>query len=130
MSTIIRLVSFADISDPASETVEVSVLHQAELDNGKLVLLLDDRGWSSSARWSDAQLQDLEETARVVVGPDEPYGAQSREDAENGYWSFIQEVLARQGVEVGVAELRRTRHDVVLSKRLQDRLDRNINPSD
>lgn len=130
MSPIIRLVSFAD-SDNATtgETEEVSVRHEAELDNGKLVLLLDNRGWSSIGRWSDARRRDIEETARVVVGPDEPYGEQSVEVATTGHWAFIQEILAVQGIEVEVSELRKMRHDVVLSKRLQDRLDKGSNPS-
>lgn len=130
MSTVIRLVSFAD-SDSATtgKTVEVSVRHEAELDNGKLVLLLDDRGWGSSGRWSEVRRREIEETARVVVGPDEPYGEQSVEDAIAGHWAFIQALLARRGIEAGVSELRTMRHDVVLSKRLQDRLDRNSNSS-
>lgn len=130
MSPIIRLVSFADIdSTTAGKTVEVSVRHEAELDNGKLVLLFGDRGWGSSGRWSDVRPQEIEETTRVVVGPDEPYGEQSVEDAIVGHWAFVQEILAQRGIEAGVSELRTMRHDVVLSKRLQDCLDKNSNPS-
>lgn len=130
MSPIIRLVSFAD-SDNATtgETVEVSVRHEAELDNGKLVLLLDDRGWCSSGCWSEVRQQEIEETVRVVVGPDEPYGEESVEEAITGHWAFIQEILTQQGIEVRVSELREMVHDVVLSNGLQDRLGNGNNPS-
>lgn len=123
MRTVVRLVSFADSDNVSTcNSVEVSVRYEAELDNGKFALLLSDRGWGSTERWSDAKAQEIEETARVVVGPDEPYGEESVEDAALGHWTYIQEILARQGIGIGVSELRKLRHDVVLSERLRDRL--------
>jgi len=85
-----------------------------------LILLLDDRGWSTSQSWSQVQRRQIEEMTRVVVGPDEPVGDQSVEDAVNSQWEFIREILARHGVKTEAVELRNLRHDVVVSKRLLD----------
>src|SRR5699024_7082099 len=77
---VVQLVTVVDIDDQldqglhASE-MQVSARHEAELDNGRRVLLLDDRGWGGSGPpniWATESLEILEEEARAVVGPDEP----------------------------------------------------------
>jgi hypothetical protein len=102
--------------------MSVSARHEAELVDGRRVLLLDDRGWSSSANvpdfWAVTSVKDIEETARMVVGPDEPYDGRSQEDMEADHWAFLSEILRRQGVVVDAQELKRLPHDVVLSERL------------
>jgi hypothetical protein len=48
----------------------VSMLHQATLVDGRRIVLLDDRGWTSESIRS-ASAEELRKTARVVVGPDD-----------------------------------------------------------
>jgi len=60
----------------------------------------------------------------VVVGPDEPYDGLSQEDAEQGHWAYLSDVLRQHGVVVDAPDLRRLPHDVVLSERLLARLGR------
>ena len=63
--------------------MSVSARHEAVLVNGRCVLL-DDRGWSLSGGtfdiWAVTSVEDIVDTARVVVGPDEPFGSRSHED--------------------------------------------------
>jgi hypothetical protein len=99
-----------------------SALHQAVLADGRRLVLLDDRGWTSS--WSPdvpaiPPVEEIEGTARVVVGPDEAFGEHTQADMENDHWSALAGILAKQGVAVDAQELRRLPHDVVLSGRLQ-----------
>lgn len=128
MSDVIRLVTTVDDDDRRSEgnragrRVSVSALHEAELENGTRVVLLDDRGWASSGEWSRATFREIIDTSRTVVGPDEPYGGATAEDAATGHWNYLSEVLARAGISIDAAELGRLPHDVVLTQRLSDRL--------
>ena len=55
------------------------------------------------------------ETARVVVGPDEPGDGQSRAEAESQYWEYIADLLRVQGIEVRQVDLAAVPHDVVLT---------------
>jgi hypothetical protein len=55
------------------------------LVGGRRVLLLDDRRWSESGPpniWALTSVEDIVGTARMVVGPDEPFGGRSHEDME------------------------------------------------
>jgi hypothetical protein len=92
MAAVARLVTFVDIRDqdddgPDARRMSVSARHEAELPDGRRVLLLDDRGWSSTSliasgegevpeeqpdSWATWSVEDIEETTRIVVGPDEP----------------------------------------------------------
>ncbi|ALO68212.1 hypothetical protein NHF46_00135 [Arthrobacter alpinus] len=123
MAAISRFVSIADVHEGAqSEQVSVSVLFQAELHDGQSVLLLDDRGWNSSQPWAEASQEEIESTARVVVGPDEPYGDQTATGAVTAYWNYIQNILAQNGVEISPAVLPAIPHDVVLGQSIIERL--------
>jgi hypothetical protein len=123
----------------------VSARHEAVLLDGRRVLLLDDRGWSSSLRtafhagdasdrdarreqqpdiWAMTSVEDIEQEARMVVGSDEPSDGFSQEDAEQGHWAYLSDVLRQHGVVVDALELRRLPHDVVLSERLLARVGR------
>jgi hypothetical protein len=68
--------------------------------------------------------EDNEETARVVVGPDEPPDGYTQEDMEAGHWAYLAGSLRQQGVAVDATELTRLPHDVVLSERLLARVGR------
>jgi hypothetical protein len=67
---------------------------------------------------------DVAETARVVVGPDEPFGGRSLDDMETDHWNALAEKLRTQGVVVDASELRQLPHDVWLGDRLLARLGR------
>src|SRR5947208_7806627 len=102
MAAVARLVTLVDVRDEVAgaRQMSVSARHEAVLADGGRVLLLDDRGWSSSALrassvgevpdsdswrdqpdiWAVMSVEDIEETARVVVGPDEPPDGCSQEE--------------------------------------------------
>jgi hypothetical protein len=132
-SQAVRRTGWAAVDRPPTRNVgvrqmSVSARHEALLVDGRRVLLLDDRGWSSSGNvpdiWAVTSVEDIEETARFVVGPDEPFAGRSQEDMEAAHWAFLSEVLRRQGVVVDARELKRLPHDVVLSERLLARVAR------
>lgn len=103
----------------------VSARHELELITGGRIRLLGDRGWSSSGLGNIGEsmtIQEIEDTARVVVGPDEPFDGYSHEDMETDHWNELQRTASRQGVSVSAAELKRLPHDVELSPRLRSRL--------
>jgi hypothetical protein len=133
MPAVARLVTYVEVDDDGrgGRQVSVSARHEAELVDGRRLLLLDDRGWSSLPLvaasetpteapdiWEMTSVADIEATARAVVGPDEPFDGSSREDAEAGHWAYLAGVLRQQGVVVDAGELSRLPHDVVLSERL------------
>jgi hypothetical protein len=140
MAAVTRLVTLVDVNDENSDArqMSVSARHEAELVDGRPVVLLDDRGWTSSALrasgvgeipdqpdiWALTSVQEIEETARVVVGPDEPPDGYSQEEAEAAHWAYLADVLQQQGVVVDALELNRLPHDVVLSERLLARIGR------
>jgi hypothetical protein len=112
--------------------ISLSARHEAVLEDGRRLLLLDDRGWTEEARgagtddiddlWALTPERDIVETARMVVGPDEPFGGRSQDEMETDHWSALAENLRAHGVVVDAGELRRLPHDVVLSDRLRARL--------
>ena len=105
--------------------MSVSARHEAELVGGRRVLLLDDRGWSASGPsniWAMTSVEDFVATARMVVGPDEPFDGRSHEDMEADHWVQLAEVLRKQGVVADALELKRIPHEVVLSERLLARV--------
>jgi hypothetical protein len=110
----------------------VSARHEAVLEDGNRLLLLDDRGWTQELRgagadvvddlWALTSEGDIVETARMVVGPDEPFGERTQDDMENDHWNALAEVLRAQGVVVNSADLRQLPHEVEISDRLRARL--------
>lgn len=148
MSSVTRLVTFVDLAEEVGDTRQMSfsARHEAVLVDGRRVLLLDDRGWSWSPLltafqpgdasdrdspreqqpdiWATTSVEDIEQEARMVVGPDEPSDGFSQEDEEQGHWAHLSDVLRQHGVVVDARDLRRRPHDVVLSGRLLARLGR------
>jgi len=129
---VVRLETLTDVRETGDRrSMSVSARHEAVLDDGSRVLLLDDRGWTGTLRGAGADTMDawafetedeIAKTARDVVGPDEPYGDRSYEDMAAGHWRTLAGTLRAQGVIVEAADLRRLPHDVVLSDRLRARL--------
>jgi hypothetical protein len=139
MSAVSRLVTFVGLREGVGDAhqMSVSARHEAELLDGRRVLLLDDRGWSSRLLtassagvlpeeqpdiWTTTSIEEIEETARTVVGPDEPPEGFSPEDAETAHWTYLSDVLRRHGVVVEPLDLKGLPHDVALSERLLARL--------
>jgi len=145
MSAVTRLVTFVDLAEEVGDTRQMSfsARHEAVLLDDRRVLLLNDRGWTSSPLiavqageasdrdstreqkpdiWATTSVEDIEQTARMVVGPDEPSDGFSQEDAEQGHWAYLSDVLRQKGVSVDALDLRRLPHDVVLSGRLLARV--------
>ena len=126
MTTVERLITTADVDDrvPGDPHVSVRARHEAVLADGRRLLLLDDRGWASNQPWAALSRADVEETARMVVGPDEPPEGRSREDEEAGHWRHLAGTIRSHGVAVDAGELPNLPHDVVLGERLMARIDR------
>jgi hypothetical protein len=62
------------------------------------------------------------DTARRVVGPDQPFGGRSHADMAADHWVQLTEVLRKQGGVADALELQRLAHEVVLSERLLARV--------
>jgi hypothetical protein len=152
MAVVVRLVTFVDLSDrndPGPDARSFSVLARLEavLANGRRVVLLDDRGWSgqlsvgwghepseqecraadewlSGGTWAYQTVEEMERTARFVVGPDEPFGGRTQAEEEAGHWDALARVLQQQGVAVEGVELKALSHDVELSDRVLARVGR------
>ena len=121
-----RLVTTADVDDEAADDGRVSVRarHEALLADGRRLLLLDGRGWGSTAAWTAVSAQDVAETARTVVGPDEPAEGSTWVQSQADHWATLVGTLQGHGVSVDAEELRRLPHDVVLTDRLHARVSR------
>jgi hypothetical protein len=135
MARPIRLVTVVDVGDDADpRCLSVSARQATLLDDGRRVLLLGDRGWSETLGgsganevadiWAVTPEQDIAATARVVVGPDEPFGERSQADMETDHWNALTATLRAHGVAGDAGVLRRIPHDVVLSESLLGRLGR------
>ncbi len=111
------------LDDPCE--MSLSALHLAVLDDGLRLSLLDDRGWGVHGPadiWHRTSVEEVEATARMVVGPDEPYGNRSQADVADHHWAYLAETLRQQGVLVDAEELSRLPHDVEFSERLRTRI--------
>lgn len=149
MARVTRLLTLVDINDadddgPNGRRMSVTARHEAVLTDGRRLVLLDRRGWSGQlgavctegasppegARealpsiWALETIEELERTARVVVGPDEPVPGETQVEMEASHWAALAVILRQQCVEVEAAELRALPHDVELSPRLRARVHR------
>jgi hypothetical protein len=132
MPDVVRLETVTDLQRAGSDRdMSVSARLEAVLADGRRVVLLDGRGWTSSLRgfgaddmdvWATSSEAEIAETARAVVGPDEAYGGRSQSEMDAGHWTTLAETLRAEGVEAGADDLRRLPHDVVLTERLRARL--------
>ncbi|MTE17765.1 hypothetical protein F0L17_01175 [Streptomyces sp. TRM43335] len=131
MAFMARFVTHVELSDVVTDPRQMSVSArlEAELADGRSLTLLDDRGWSSALHGggedrpadirSYTSIEEIETTARMVVGPDEPTDGRTHEEVAAGHWARLAETLGRQGVDVDARELGRLPHDVVLGERLR-----------
>lgn len=127
MVYVTRLATFVEVDDTVADPRQVSVAarHEAVLTKGGRVLLLGDRGWSASGDptiWAVTSAEEIADTARTVVGPDEPFGGRSLKDMEADHWACLAAVLRRHGVDADARELGRLPHDVVLGEQVLARI--------
>jgi hypothetical protein len=147
MAAVTRLVTFVDLRDdddagPDARRMSVRARHEAVLADGRRVLLLDDRGWTGELRvawrgepskderrrveskpiWATETVEEMKRTARVVVGPDEPFEDHSQAYMEATHWETLARILRQHGIEVAAAELKALPHDVELSDRVLARI--------
>jgi hypothetical protein len=142
MSVVVRLVTLVDLRDrDLGGQMSFSARHEAVIEDGRHVLLLDDRGWSTSLLrttadsdsaedipdfWAVTSQEDIEETARQVVGPDEPFDRRSQADMERDHWAYLVGILRQQGVAANANELEGLPHDVVVSEQVLTLLGRRL----
>jgi hypothetical protein len=124
MASVERLITTADVDDLARDGLRVTAAarHEAVLTDGRKLLLLGDRGWASNQPWSAASAEEIAETARTVVGPDEPAPGRTWEDSEADHWNHLARTLQGHRIVVDAGQLRLLPHDVVLSERLLTRI--------
>jgi len=67
-------------------------------------------------------VEEIADTALMVVGPDEPFDRHSQQDMEADHWASLAAVLRHQGVDTDAVELGRLPHDVVLGEQLLARI--------
>ena len=131
MGPVARLVTHVELRDDGRRAMSVSARLEAVLEDGHRVTLLDDRGWTESIGggdpggpgiWAGMSVAEIEETARAVVGPDEPFGDHTQADMERDHWAHLAGVLQAGGVAVDGDRLRSLPHEVVLDRRLLRRI--------
>ncbi len=128
-----RLITSIDINEAAGAEFNndhrssISALHELELADGRRLTLLDDRGWSTSGPsdiWSYESLGGLAQTARMVVGPDEPPEGRSYEEEAALHWAYLAGIAQEHGVSIEAGELAALPHDLDVSPAIRARLTR------
>ncbi|RMI13868.1 hypothetical protein [Cellulomonas triticagri] len=105
--------------------VSISAVLALETADGRRVTLLDDRGWSTSGpvdMWTWTTPADLADTARTVVGPDEPIHGESYEGMAASHWGALASVAGAQGIAVTPDVLVALPHDVEMAPEIRERL--------
>jgi hypothetical protein len=149
MAAVSHLLTVVDLNDshdpgPDSREMWVTARLDAVLDDGRRIVLLDDRGWGGMLNWCWTQepseeerrraereapsiwagetVEDMEETARMVVGPDGAYGSITEEESARLHWDALAKDLRARRIEITGEELAALRHDVELSERVLARI--------
>lgn len=113
----VRLVTVVELDEHNRAAHSAWAHLYIELSSGVRIVLLDDRGWSSSAEIAHGGLRAIEDTARMVVGPDKPGPGET-------YWNWMEHKLCDAGVRVEAAELKVLPHVVEVGERLRRQLAR------
>ncbi|MDT0307427.1 hypothetical protein RM780_10675 [Streptomyces sp. DSM 44917] len=126
MADVTRLVTHVELdgdAPPGRRSLSVSARLEAVLTDGRTVVLLNDRGWTSSLSgegppgWITAE--EIEETARTVVGPDEPGEDQTHVEATAAHWRSLAATLTHAGAPTAPETLERLPRTVHLGPRLR-----------
>lgn len=124
MGSVRRLLTFADLDDRDRRGHSISARLVAELADGSQVVLLDDRGWTNGhGGVAGHSPHEVEMTARMVVGPDEPWGDQTRTQVASDHWATLERKLQSAGVDTSDTDMSALRHDVEISDRLRRLID-------
>lgn len=114
---VTMLITYVELDDRgrSGPGLSVSARLEAALGDGSRVVLLDDRGWASTGPARDLDLADVERTARMVVGPDEPAEGRSHVEEAALHWEYLAAILRKrvEGCEVEGAVLPGLPHPVV-----------------
>jgi hypothetical protein len=119
MSEVDRLLTLVDLDDRRADGTAAWAHLYAILVSSERSLLLDDRGWVSSAPIAAQGQEDVECTAKMVVGPEGPISGETDEQMEAAYWSFLERKLRDAGVQTTAQELQGLRHEVEIGERLR-----------
>jgi hypothetical protein len=109
MAQVTRLITFVDLDRGG-----FSARLEAVLPEGSRIALLDDRGWMGPPR-DMLSTEGVVATARMVVGPDAPFGDHTEAYMEATHWETLAAKLRAEGVEVDADELRALPRDVQMS---------------
>jgi hypothetical protein len=118
-----RLVTVVDLDERNQSGHSARAHLYIELSSGGRHLLLDDRGWGGSGELGQRDLREIEDTARMVVGPDGPGPGETDEQMQAWYWEWMEHKLRDNGISAGADELKALPHDVELGERLRHWLD-------
>jgi hypothetical protein len=120
-----RLKTFVEVDEGNRTPNSVRARLDAVLDDGTRVTLLDDRGWAGG-RIEDWSIAEIEQTARTVVGPDEPLLSRGETAAQmsDRHQQALRRTLSEAGFDVVEFEFDALPHDVVFGARLSRRLAR------
>jgi hypothetical protein len=91
MVDVERLITVVDLDGPKGHSASAH-LHALLTIGGRFVLL-EDRGWGSGAPIADRSQLEVENTARMVVGPDGPGPGETPEQMEFLYWRSLERKL-------------------------------------
>jgi hypothetical protein len=117
-----RLVTVVDLDERNQSGHSARAGLYVVLSSGERRVLFDDRGWSSSAEIAQAGLRQIEDTARMVVGPDGPGAGETDEQMQAWYWERMEHKLRDAGISAEAGELKALPHDVEIGERLRHRL--------
>jgi hypothetical protein len=121
-AVVVALAAWCDL-DPQGEDsggsagASFKVREFALLSDGREVTLLDDRGWSTSARLDQILIPQFVRDVHTTVLPDD-----AEETGEEHEWQVFQQRLREAGVAVTLEELRALPYRVILDDRLRARL--------
>jgi hypothetical protein len=116
--------TFVELDERNATANSVRARLDAVLDDGALVTLLNDRGWSGGRRMEDCTVAEIEHTARTVVGPDEPLASRGETAVEmtERHREALQRTLSEAGVDGAELDFDALPHDVDLGPRLSEHL--------
>lgn len=137
---VVRLVTVADLGDdddprPEASQMDVAVSHEAELSDGRRVVILT-HGWMGSGPshiWATESAEEIVQTSREVVAPDwdvteedEARDARARELAQLYRFGYIAGAAEQHGAFA--FRLKDLSHEVELTERLRARFTHDPGP--
>jgi len=108
--TVVSLAAWGELEKSPSGGTRCKVREFALLSDGHEVTLLDDRGWTTSARLGEISLTHVVRNVYTVVLPDD-----AEETGEEHEWQRFEQRLREAGVAVTRDELRALPYRIILS---------------